>query len=438
MKKNLTIFLFPCLLICFIFYSCVDMKEVEEFNVTFETNGGTTVPPQTVPKGKKAIRPQNPYKDRNVFAGWYQDNNFDKSFSFEMPIISDKTLYAKWREACVVYFNTGEGGSLILPDTVPVGGLPTKPEDPVKDGNVFAGWYDSDLVAPFNFANTILYKDTTLHAKWLPSIKVVFITNSSVTVNSIEVLQGDVVSKPENPVVADSTFMGWFTDEACINLFDFGTPIEQETRLYAGWLTNKFNITVLANATIAINGLKNEYASETKIYIPGNIGGVKVTRIWDNAFKDNTNITELIIEENITNLHPNSFKGCSALSSVSLPENSLTGIGNYCFQLCTSLTGTFIIPDCVMGMGAGAFTQCSNLEEVQISVGLPYVPRAFVGCSKLKKVVLKRSSVPELKAVDAFGGSHADLKIYVPADLIEQYRAAANWSNYATKFVALP
>jgi hypothetical protein len=35
-------------------------------------------------------------------------------------------------------------------------------------------------------------------------------------------------------------------------------------------------------------------------------------------------------------------------------------------------------------------------------------------------------------------GTAADLKIYVPADLVDTYKAASNWSAYADKIMAIP
>ena len=42
--------------------------------VTFDSDGGSDVPQQTVTKGEKATKPTEPTKDGYIFAGWYIDD----------------------------------------------------------------------------------------------------------------------------------------------------------------------------------------------------------------------------------------------------------------------------------------------------------------------------------------------------------------------------
>ena len=66
-----------------------------KFTVTFDTNGGTSVLPQSVVKGALVKEPTDPIKDGYTFAGWYEQNSSIK-FDFNTPIISNLTLSAKW------------------------------------------------------------------------------------------------------------------------------------------------------------------------------------------------------------------------------------------------------------------------------------------------------------------------------------------------------
>ena len=44
-------------------------------------------------------------------------------------------------------------------------------------------------------------------------------------------------SKPAtDPTLDDYTFLGWFTDKECDNLFDFTSPVTSDMTLYAGWI----------------------------------------------------------------------------------------------------------------------------------------------------------------------------------------------------------
>ena len=83
------------------------------FTITFDSNSGSEVAPQTVDSGKKATEPANPINPGKIFDGWYIDSECTSPFSFETPITSDITLYAKWREenqVASVKFNPSAGG----------------------------------------------------------------------------------------------------------------------------------------------------------------------------------------------------------------------------------------------------------------------------------------------------------------------------------------
>lgn len=61
---------------------------------------------------------------------------------------------------------------------------------------------------------------------------------------------------------------------------------------------------------------------------------------------------------------------------------------------------------------------------------------AFQYCYDLKRVDLStHTSVPSLGDVTAFQNTHADLQIKVPANLIDEWKSATNWSEYADKIV---
>ncbi len=66
-----------------------------------------------------------------------------------------------------VSFDTA-GGSKVETQTVAKDGAATKPSDPTKDKNVFAGWYaDAACTQAYDF-DTPVTKATTIYAKWTP------------------------------------------------------------------------------------------------------------------------------------------------------------------------------------------------------------------------------------------------------------------------------
>ena len=66
--------------------------------VTFQTNGGSTIESVFVEKGTQAQMPTNPVKEGYSFAGWCQDEALTEAFDWSNSIDEDLTLYAKWEE----------------------------------------------------------------------------------------------------------------------------------------------------------------------------------------------------------------------------------------------------------------------------------------------------------------------------------------------------
>jgi len=100
------------------------------------------------------------------------------------------------------------------------------------------------------------------------------------------------------------------------------------------------------------------------LVIPGEIGGVEVKRIGDEAFAD-----------------------CNGISSVQVPY-STTSIGNSAFARCSNLV-TVIMPSCVTSIGDFAFIDCINLYSISIPLGVTSIGKAtFANCGGLTSMVI--------------------------------------------------
>ncbi|WP_461247722.1 InlB B-repeat-containing protein [Treponema sp. R6D11] len=77
------------------------MTEVlKEKTITFDSNGGTEVPPQKLYSGDRVKRPANPVKPDFIFSDWYTDNEtFEDLYDFNSIPPDSMTLYARWTEA---------------------------------------------------------------------------------------------------------------------------------------------------------------------------------------------------------------------------------------------------------------------------------------------------------------------------------------------------
>ena len=71
---------------------------IQAFKVTFETDGGTEIPAQTVTIGEKAEAPADPEKEGFMFEGWFKDSALTEAYDFSTAVTENLTLYAKWHE----------------------------------------------------------------------------------------------------------------------------------------------------------------------------------------------------------------------------------------------------------------------------------------------------------------------------------------------------
>lgn len=79
-----------------------DVKQT--YTVTFNSNGGSSVPAQTVEKNAWAKRPTDPTRNGYVFYGWYTAASGGQKFDFNTAVTGNMTLYAHWESAATDYY----------------------------------------------------------------------------------------------------------------------------------------------------------------------------------------------------------------------------------------------------------------------------------------------------------------------------------------------
>ena len=120
----------------------------------------------------------------------------------------------------------------------------------------------------------------------------------------------------------------------------------------------------------------------TKIVIPENHKGKKVSTIVNRAFFGCDNVKTIVIPNSVTTIGDYAFYECSNLTSVEIP-NSVTSIGSWAFEKCSNLT-SIVIPNSVTSIGSWAFDGCSNLTSIVIPNSVTSISYyAFSSCSNL-------------------------------------------------------
>jgi hypothetical protein len=147
-------------------------------------------------------------------------------------------------------------------------------------------------------------------------------------------------------------------------------------------------------------------------------------RVSDNVYKDGKGIISFSGGD-LKSIGNTAFMSCTNLKSVVIPD-CVTHIEPAAFQNCTSLT-SINIPDNVIRIDA-AFLGCSALTSISIPKNVTQIAQyAFSDCTSLTRVEVK-AAVPPTIFSETFDNSTA-LKIYVPKESIDAYKAANYWKD---------
>ena len=217
-----------------------------EYTVSFETSGGTAVSDQTVVHGGKISVPQNPERAGYVFTGWYFNGT---AWDFEeMTVSGGMTLVAGWKAKEYTVRFDPNGGSAVAKQSVVYNGTATMPEQPVREGYVFEGWFSGET--QFDFAAAIT-GDVTLTAKWSPreySISYVLGGGTNAAGNpSGYTVESDTITLGA-PTREGYTFAGWYDAEENGNLVtQIAAGSKGNITLYAAWQANSFEVDFVAN-----------------------------------------------------------------------------------------------------------------------------------------------------------------------------------------------
>ena len=190
-----------------------------------------------------------------------------------------------------------------------------------------------------------------------------------------------------------------------------------------------------------------------------------ITKIGDDAFANYSTLLSIELPDCVTRVNERAFKACSQLESISLPGN-LTFAGAEAFSGCKSLLSfgsdqtsddkrcliittqlvafapagikQYSVPTMVTAIAASAFRSCPELTGIIVPESVASIGNnAFAGCPDLTTIHVYRETPPELENADAFSGLPSDYIIYVPADVVDDYKAADGWKDVKEHIRAL-
>ena len=125
-------------------------------------------------------------------------------------------------------------------------------------------------------------------------------------------------------------------------------------------------------------------------------------------------------------------------SITEIRDNYANKIGDYAFDSCSALTTAEF--SAAKSIGSYAFRYCSALTTADFSAAKSIGNVAFYSCSALTTLILRSGTMATLSDKIAFGStpiSSGAGYIYVPAALVDSYKADSKWSTYANQIRAI-
>ena len=247
--------------------------EINQYTITFDTNGGSEIAPITQDYGTKITAPDNPTRKGYTFRGW------DKEIPKTMPA-ENITVKAQWEiNQYTIAFDTN-GGSEIAPITQDYGTEITAPDNPTRKGYTFKGW-DKEI------PETMPADNITVKAQWeINQYTIAFDTNGGSEITPITQDYGTKITAPDKPTRKGYTFKGWDKE------IPKTMPAENIT-VKAQWEINQYTITFDTNGGSEIAPITQDYGTE--ITAPDNPTRKGYTfKGWDKE------IPETMPAENIT------------------------------------------------------------------------------------------------------------------------------------------
>ena len=170
--------------------------EINQYTITFDTVGGSTVASITQDYGTAIAAPADPTREGYTFFGW------DKEIPSTMPA-ENVTVTAKWVvNQYTITFDTA-GGSAVASITQDYGTAITAPANPTREGYTFIGW-DKAIPATMPAENMIIT------AKWkVNQYTITFDSNGGSEIAPITQDYGTAITAPADPTREGYTFIGW-------------------------------------------------------------------------------------------------------------------------------------------------------------------------------------------------------------------------------------
>ena len=340
-------------------------------------------------------------------------------------------------------------GTLLKREYLDIGGTATAPSNPTLDSDylTFSGWSDTVL--------TNITESKTIYATYTTKDNATYIFIHIPTANKAITLSfgGTITSVDWGDGTTDATKSHTYS-----TIGDYVIKVIGGTSITSYILgSNNYYFVLKCYVASTITSLGNyvfNYCYSLKsITLPSTITSLgihvfadchsltrislpnTITTLNSNIFYQCSSLQEITLPSGITSLSSSIFSTCSCLTKITLPS-SINYINSEAFYNCYSLK-SITLPSGITSLGSRVFQDCRSLTNISLPSGITRLSSGtFLNCYSLQQVVINADSVIIIYS-DTFLRDAYGTKFYVPDNLVEDYKVATNWVNFADRIYPL-
>ncbi|MDR0598015.1 MAG: InlB B-repeat-containing protein [Treponema sp.] len=233
-------------------WTAAGQPPVQRHTITFDSHGGSAVPPITANEGTQVSKPADPVKNGYAFQGWFDAETGGAAYDWPHALAATVTMHAQWTLAAYsISYNLGGGTNAAEnPAEYTIESADIALAAPTRAGYTFGGWFANSgftgaAVTAIPAGST---GDRTFYARWSP------------IVYNISYNLGGGTNAPANPATytiasagitlaapsrAGYAFGGWFDNEGFtgteVTVIPAGSAGDKT--FYAKWALVTYTIT---------------------------------------------------------------------------------------------------------------------------------------------------------------------------------------------------
>lgn len=452
----------------------VELTDTTKVIISFDTQGGSYIAPQTAEGGLTASKPETPTLEGKVFAGWYSDPacTNGNEWDFATWVTETTTIYAKWVDVWTFYANAPSGQQLkFQPLSAPVGTtpgtacviqseklvsgaleIPELVEYPANSGamyqvteigaNAFADCTDLTSVTIPEGVRAIGQKAFArcagLEGVSLPASLEVINGNPFGDIHRF--VDGEYVSSFSSITVAEGN-TSFCTDAAGV-LYEQDAAGNKVRLIKApGAAPNGLIDYAIPNTVKSIDGSAIQSVPWLKsLSIPALVDSIDTWAFswlinlerYDVAVSNGKFYTDdngILYSKDKTTLIAVPAKVTFAGGRFEVPSEVKT-INSVAFERNEGLV-ELVVPDSVTSVGSAAMSFCPNLTSVILGTGFRYFSsRLFMGDANLQTIIAK-GDVKDIPGNIFLNGSPDSVDVYMPDNVggADFATRAALWAN---------